>query len=100
MPQRCQFTEEAQAPSIEGGFQLFQEKPPIEPRENVDGQEEVRAAGDPLPVIPFGRDRRQAAAWNDAVEMGMMAERLPPCVQDGDEADLGAQVSPVGGDGA
>ena len=41
----------------------------------------------PLAVI-----RRQPAAGNDTVDMGMEQEILPPSMENAEEADLGAQV--------
>ena len=43
---------------------------------------------------------REAAARHDAMDMRMLLERLPPGVQDGEHADLGAQMLGIGGDGA
>ena len=75
-----QITEEAQAPGVESRLQLLQEQPPIEPREHVDGQEEGRPAGEPALAI-----RRQPAAGDNAMEVRVMGERLPPGVEDGDD---------------
>jgi hypothetical protein len=36
--------------------------------------------------------RRDAAAWNDAMDMGMKHQILSPRVKDGKEADLGSQM--------
>ena len=62
-------------------------------REDMNGQEEVRAAGDLAAVL------RQGASGNEAMDMGMVRERLPPAVQDGAPTDLAAQMLPIGGDG-
>jgi len=40
--------------------------------------------------------RRQAAAGQDTVDMRMPLERLPPCVQNAEEAKLGPQTGWVG----
>ena len=72
----------------------------------MGGQEKVWAAGNPSPSlivgtgVLVGMDRRQPAAGDDTMEVRVMGERLPPGVENGDEADLGAQVPWVGGDGA
>src|SRR5271166_1783612 len=55
---------------------------------------------------PIGRHRSRVlevglvAARHDAVNMGMMGEGLPPCVQDRDHAGLGAEIFWVGSDDA
>ena len=60
----------------------------------MDGKKEVRLARDPAPI------RSQAAARHDAVNMRMMGEGLPPCVQDRHHAGLGAEVFGVRADDA
>ena len=85
--QRGQIGEEAQMSRVECRLQVLKEQSPIEPREHMDGQEEVRAAGDP--ALAAGR---QTAAGDDAMNMRVMGERLPPCVEDGDKPDVGAQA--------
>ena len=39
-----------------------------------------------------------AAAWNDAMDMGMMRQCLTPGVQDGDDTDLGTEPARVRGE--
>ena len=85
---------------IECRPQLLEEQPAIEPREHMDGQEEVWPAGDPSFAVLVATGWRQPAAGDDTMEVRMMGERLPPCVEDGDEADLGAQMPGIGGNGA
>ena len=69
--------------------------------EDFDGEEEVlaiflrAAAGDP--VLAVGR---QPSARDDTVQMRVMGELLAPGVEDGEEAELGAQVFGLGSDGA
>jgi hypothetical protein len=69
--------------------------------EDLDREEEELAiflgttAGDP--VLAVGR---QSSAWDDAVQVGVMGELLAPGVEDGKEAELGAQRFGVGSDGA
>ena len=43
---------------------------------------------------------REPPTRDHAVQMRMMDERLAPCVQHGEEADLGAEVMRVGSDRA
>jgi hypothetical protein len=43
--------------------------------------------------------RRQAAAGNDAVQMRVMEQILPPGMKNGEEADAGAQMRRVAGNG-
>jgi hypothetical protein len=62
------------------------------PRQNMHGQEEAGSAGDPASIWT------EAAARHDTMDMRMMCERLPPGVQDGDHAGLGAEMSRVGAD--
>ena len=70
------------------------EKEAAEPaRQHAHGQEEAGLAGDPARSV-----RRQAAAGNDDVDMGMMGQRRAPGVEDGGEADARAQMLRVGGD--
>ena len=82
------------AASVEGRSQTFEKQATIAARENMNGEKEVRLACDPAPV------RSEAAARHDAVNMGMMGEGLPPCVQDRDHAGLGAEMFWVGSDDA
>ena len=55
------------------GREPFEEQPAEEARQHAHGQEEAGLAGDPARPV-----RRQAAAGNDDVDMGMMGERRPP----------------------
>jgi hypothetical protein len=56
----------------------------------VDGQEEVRLAGDPAPAV-----EGDAAAGDEAMDMGVMGQRLSPGVQEGVEANPGAPRRPL-----
>jgi hypothetical protein len=47
----------------------------------------------------LGTVRRDAAARDNAVKMGMMEQILSPGVKHSEEADLGAQMFGIGGDG-
>jgi len=52
-------------------------------------------ASDPAPAVG-----REPAAGDDTMQVRVMSELLSPAVEDGEEADLGAQVFGIGGDGA
>ena len=75
--------------------QSREEDPPEVAREHPDRQEESGAAGDPTGAVVC-----EPAAGDDAVQVGMMDERLTPGMEHGEEADLGAEVAGVGGDRA
>src|SRR5258708_14763471 len=76
LDQGCEIAEEVQSAGVEGRGQTFEEQAPEQPGEWFNGQEKVRSAGDPARPI-----RRGTAARHDAVDVGMMRQRLPPCVQ-------------------
>ncbi len=61
--------------------------------EDADRQEEARPAGDPARTVGGG-----PVAGDDAVDVGVMLEVLPPGVEDGQEADLRPEVLRVDGD--
>ena len=77
------------------GREPFEKQAAEETRQNAHGQEEAGLAGDPARPV-----RRQGAAGNDDVDMGMMGERRAPGVQHGGQADARAQMLPVGGEGS
>ena len=78
------------------GGEAFEKQATKEARQHAHGQEEAGLAGDPARPV-----QRQAAAGNDERgAMRVMGERRAPGVQHGDQADLGAQMLGVGGDGA
>ena len=85
--ERAEFAEEAEFAATEGRLQAVEEEPAEGPRQRVDGQEEVRLAGDPALAVGG-----EAAAGDETVNMRMMGERLSPSVQDGDKADPGVQA--------
>ena len=60
--------------------------------EDLDGEEEGI-----LGMNPAGVAWVETAGGNDAVEMRMQSQVLPPGVQDAEEADLGSEVLGVGG---
>ena len=79
---------------MEGLLESLEKQAAEQAREHAHGEKESGRATDPAP--PAGR---QATAGNYAVQMGMMPQILPPGVQHGKEADLGAEMLGVGGDG-
>ncbi len=91
--QMREIAEEAEGLRVEGLLQAFDEKAAEEFCERLDGEKEVRPPGDP--ARPIGRE---TAAWHDAMQVWMMRQRLPPCVQNSDDADLGAEPPRVGGE--
>ena len=60
-------------------LQGFQKEAAEQTRQNTDTEEEVGPAGDPLVI------RRQAAAGDDAVQVGMEQKVLAPGMEDGEE---------------
>ena len=92
--QALMIAEEGQAVLVMGSGQHRQHQAPEEAREHPHRQEEARSAGDPpLPV------HGQAAAGYDHVHMRMVGHRRTPCVQHGCDADPGAEMLRVGGNG-
>ena len=85
--------EEFEGAGVEGVLQAFDEKAAEEFCERLDGEKEVRSPGDP--ARPIGRE---TAAWHDAMHVWMMRQRLPPCAQNSDDADLCAEPTRVGGE--
>src|ERR1035437_2793096 len=62
--------------------------------EDFDGQQKFTAASDP-PVMVWG----QAAAGNDAVQVGMEVQVLPPGMEHGEEPGFHPQALRVAGNG-
>lgn len=90
--QRRQRAGEAQLATFEGCPQPFKEQSAEPPGEDSHRQEEPRSASDPPRLI-----RRQATAGDNAVQMGMVLQRLAPGVQYCDCANLCAEMPRVGG---
>src|SRR5262245_43891072 len=65
----------------------FEEQASEQAREHPHCKKEAALAGHPTLSV-----RRQATTWYDAMQMGMMLEVLAPGVQDGADADVGAEV--------
>src|SRR4051795_8314772 len=80
-------------PSGPLALQAFEEEAAKEPCERLDGEEEVRSPGDP--ARPVGRE---APARDDAMDVRMMGERLPPGMEDGEAADPCAEPARVCGE--
>ena len=92
--ERGEIAEEDETASLMQGREPFEKEAAEQAREHAHGQEETGLAGDPARPV-----RRQAAAGDDDVDMGMMGERGAPSVQDGGQADARAEMLRVGGDG-
>ena len=91
--QSFEFTGEAQLPRRVCRLKPFEEQPAEQAREDVDREEEVWPTAEPL-SIP-----RQRTAWNETMNVRMMGERLPPCMQNGKEPDLATEMVGIGRDG-
>jgi hypothetical protein len=76
------------------GGEHREEQPAEQAREHPDGQEEAWPAGDPARAVGG-----QAAARHDHVDVRMMRHRRAPSMQHGGDADPGAQMPGIGGDG-
>src|SRR4029434_9104252 len=76
------------------GFETLQEQAPEQTREHANRQKEAGPAGNPSLAV-----RRYAAARNDTVPMRMVLEVLAPAVQDSSDANVGAEVLAIGGNG-
>ena len=84
-----------QLSGLEGVLQRREKNSTEVAREHPDRQEESGSAGNPATAVA-----RKPPTRDHAVQMGMMDERLAPGVEDGEEADLGAEVAGVGRYGA
>jgi hypothetical protein len=73
----------------------LEEQATEETGEDADRQKESGATRDPPRAIG-----REATARDDTVQMGMMHEGLSPAMQDGEEANLRAEMLGVSRDGA
>src|SRR6516162_7731995 len=72
---------------------LLQEQPAEQGRENLYREEVMGPAGDPTFTV-----ERESATRHNHVDMRMMVERRTPGMEDGEEADAGAEVAGVGRD--
>ena len=92
--ERGKVAEEDEAAGRMQGREPFEEEPAEQAREHPHRQKEAGLAGDPARPV-----RRQAAAGNDHVDVGMVGHRRAPGVEHGGQADARAQMLRVGGDG-
>jgi len=86
--------EEREAASRVRHREHLQEEAAEQTRQHANGEEEGSTARDPALAI-----RRDAATRHDHVHVWMVGERRAPSVEHGGDADAGAQVLGVGGDG-
>ena len=75
------------------GLKPFEKQSPEQAGEYVDRQEEARPTGVPAFAI------NERAAGNEAVDVGVMRERLSPGVKDGEETNLAAKMARIRGNG-
>ena len=80
---------------IEGVLELLQKQAAEQSRQHAYGQEEAGLARDPAGAVG-----REPAAGDDTMQMRVMQQGGSPGVQDGEEANLRAQMFGIGGDGA
>ena len=76
-------------------LQAAEEYPSEKATEYAHGKEEFRATANPAATV-----HRQAAAGDDAMQVRVMLQVLPPGVQYGEEADPGTKVFGISGDAA
>ena len=86
--------EELSTPGLVGRCELFQDEALKQQREHAHGQEEAGPARDPALAV-----EGYPATRHDPVHVGMMSQRRAPGVQHCDQADAGAEMLRVGGDG-
>ena len=87
-----EITEESEALRVEGGLQAFEEQATEQPGERLDGQKEARARLDPSGAVDG-----KSAAGDDAMDVRVVRQRLPPSVQDGQAADPRSEPAVIGG---
>ena len=73
-------------------MQAFEEEAAEQPRERLDGEKEVRAPLDPSAAVDG-----KSAAWDDAMNVRVVRQRLPPGVQDRQAADPRSEPARIGG---
>ena len=82
-----ELVEEAQLAGTMGSLELVQERAAVEAREHAHGQEKPGPAGDPRLVVGC-----EATTWDNAMDVRVMREGLPPGVQHHRGANLGAKM--------
>jgi len=87
--------EERQVASLVGGDQLLQKQPAKQAREHAHWQEKAGPARYPTLAV-----ERDASARHDHMDVRVMGHGRAPAVQHGGDADAGAEVFWVGGDGS
>src|SRR6267378_442589 len=92
--QRFQIAEELELAGGINFFQGFEQQSPEQAAEDLDWQKESGAAWDPAVVVS-----RQAAAGNDAVQVGMKVKILTPAMEYRQEAHFHTQTFGVAGNG-
>ncbi len=93
--ERLQGAEEGEFSGVKSLLQSLQEQPAVETGEHPDRQEEVGPAGDPTSVVCG-----EPATGDDAMQLRMMEQCLSPGVENGKEAEFGAEVLRIGADRA
>src|SRR5215468_6512699 len=86
--------EELELTGLVSTGELVQDQSSEQARENLHGEEEVGPTSDPT-----GSIKGDAAAWHDHVDVWMVIERGAPGMEDGKDADAGAEVLGIGRDG-
>ena len=76
---------------LESLLQIGDDLPSKHARKHLDNQEELRAARDPAVTVV-----RETTAGNDAMQVGMKHEVLPPAMEDSKKTDAGAEVFRIG----
>ena len=86
---------ELESAGEEGLLEEFKEEAAEQAGEDANGEEEAGAAANPAVAC-----RSNAAAGDDAVQVGVKLKPLAPGMQDGEEADLSPEVLGIGSEGA
>jgi hypothetical protein len=89
-----EIAEEVELADVEGILQLSQEQPTEQTCEHSHRQEEAWSASDPTCAVERG-----SAAGNDTMDVRMVLQGLAPGVENHGRAELGAEMSRIGGDG-
>ena len=92
--ERRKLAEKAQLAFVERRLQGGEEQAAKRARQRLHRQEEARLANDPALAI-----ERDAAARDNAMDMGMMGERLAPGVENREQANPGAEALRICGEG-
>jgi hypothetical protein len=89
---RRQGAEEAQFAGVEGLLEIFQEQTTEETSQHPDRQEEIALGADSSAAVG-----RETTSGDNAIQMRMMEQHLFPRVEQGKEAEPGAEVVGIGG---